>query len=132
MEIKKASEQVFRCTTRIIVAYLSSNRLPAKDLPSLIMQIQENFWSLMPEVRSEERRPVVPVQHSIQQDTISCLECGRRVKTLRRHLREHHNLTVEAYKKQWKLGRDYPLVPPQYSALRSAIAKKVTKSSEVP
>lgn len=109
---------------RVIESYLRRNHIPAADLPHLVQIVCSKLASLTTEVPLvEARRPAVPLDEAVRPDRISCLECGRKVKLLRRHLRDHHALTPEAYKSRWELPANYPMVSAEYAATRVAIAK---------
>ncbi len=67
----------------------------------------------------------MPVRRSVTPDAIVCLEDGKKFKSLKRHLRTHHNMTPEEYREKWGLGPDYPMVAPSYAEARSSLAKKM-------
>ena len=69
------------------------------------------------------RAPTVPIRRSLRPDALICLECGKKFKSLKRHLLTHHELTPQQYRERWSLSRDYPMVAPNYSATRSGLAK---------
>jgi predicted transcriptional regulator len=93
-----------KLAAEVVAAFVSNNPLPRSDLPALI--------------------PAVPIRKSITPDYLVCLEDGKRFKSLRRHLRLH-GLTPEQYREKWNLSSDYPMVAPNYSTERSALAKKI-------
>jgi predicted transcriptional regulator len=111
----------------IVSAYVAKNSLPKSDLPSLITSINSAVIGLgTPSVPpSPVLVPAVPVRSSVKSDRIACLECGKRFKTLKRHLRTDHALTPEGYRAKWSLSSDYPMVAPDYSATRSETAKRM-------
>jgi predicted transcriptional regulator len=76
-----------------------------------------------PAAAEDKREPAVPIRRSVQQDAITCLECGIRAKTLKRHLQAAHGLTPQQYRERWGLSRDYPMAAPAYAAKRSEMAK---------
>ena len=110
----------------IVSGYLSKNRVAATDLPELIATVHRSLQGLG-KAREPERLPVpaVPVRQSIAPDYVVCLECGNRRKTLRRHIRMKHGLTVAAYRDKWRLPADHPIVAPAYSGERSRFAKQL-------
>ena len=72
---------------------------------------------------TEQREPAVPIRRCVQPEALTCLECGKTFKSLKRHLMSNHQLTPEAYRERWGLARDYPMVAPAYAELRSNLAK---------
>ena len=78
-----------------------------------------------PPVQEEDQKPAVSVRTSIKPDYIVCLEDGKRLKMLKRHLMTHYQLTPDAYRAKWKLPADYPMVSPNYAEQRRSLAKKI-------
>jgi predicted transcriptional regulator len=114
---------------KVVAAYVSNNPLPKGDLPDLILAVHSSLARLgrepeqaQPQV--EAKPPAVPVRKSITPDYLICLEDGKKFKSLRRHLRAH-GLTPEQYREKWNLPSDYPMVASNYTAQRSALAKKL-------
>lgn len=115
-------------TTRIVEAYVSNNKLDAKEVPALIGEIHQALHSLSNgaiQRGREEPKPAVSVKRSVMPDYIICLEDGKKFKSLKRHLRTHYNLTPEEYREKWGLPHDYPMVAPNYARARSELAKKM-------
>jgi MucR family transcriptional regulator, transcriptional regulator of exopolysaccharide biosynthesis len=115
-------------TTRIVEAYVSNNKLDAKDVPALIGEIHQALHNLSNgavQPGREEPKPAVSVKRSVMPDYIICLEDGKKFKSLKRHLRTHYNLTPEEYREKWGLPHDYPMVAPNYARARSELAKKM-------
>lgn len=111
-------------TAGIVSAYVGNNAVPAGQLPELIASIDRSVRALStPAPKLEERRPAVDPKRSIFPDFLICLDDGKRFKSLKRHLRTDHGLTPDAYRARWNLPANYPMVAPNYSAKRSAIAK---------
>ena len=107
--------------SKIASAYVSNNTLPASELPDLIRNVHEGL--VKPgEVRSE---PAVPVKKSVRPDYIICLDDGKKLKMLKRHLRTAYNMTPDEYRAKWQLGPDYPMVAPNYAKQRSKLAKSI-------
>lgn len=114
-------------TSKIVAAYLRGNPLVASELPELI---RSTYTALLatdsPEPLVVERQaPAVSIRKSITPDAIICLECGKSQKTLKRHLRTAHDLTVDDYRAKWELPSDYPMVAPSYAQHRSQLAVKI-------
>ena len=117
---------VHALTTKIVASHVANNTVVAGDLPKLIQQVFDALSSVLSSAASPERpRPAVPIKHSVTPDYIICLEDGKKLKMLKRHLRTTYNLTPEEYRAKWGLPADYPMVSPNYAAQRSAFAKKI-------
>jgi len=115
-------------TAKIVSAYVSNNTVSATDLPSLINETHaalNRASNKSPEPQREELKPAVPIKRSRTDDHIVCLECGKPFKSVKRHLRTHHNLSPEEYRDKWQLPHDYPMVAANYAAARSELAKKM-------
>lgn len=116
-----------RMASRVVAAYVGQNPLPAAQLPDLIQSIydalavDESTTVHLP----EPQKPAIPVKKSITPDYLVCLEDGRKLKMLKRHLRTTYKMTPEDYRAKWGLPADYPMVAPNYAAQRSAFAKKI-------
>ena len=114
-------------TTSIVQAFVENNTVAASDLPSIITQVHAALINLdkavpEPEVRPE---PAVSIRASVKHDHIVCLEDGKKLKMLKRHLMTHYNLTPEQYRARWGLPNDYPMVAPAYAEKRRDLAKKI-------
>jgi predicted transcriptional regulator len=115
-------------TAQIVSAYVSNNTVAATDLPSLINETHvalSRASNKLSEAPREELKPAVPIKKSRTEEHISCLECGKQFKSVKRHLRTHHNLSPEEYREKWQLPHDYPMVAANYAAARSELAKKM-------
>lgn len=115
-------------TTEIVTAYVSNNLVEAGNLPETIKSVYQSLASITPSSMSQEQaplRPAVPVEDSIQDDYIICLEDGKQLKMLKRHLRSTYNLSPEEYRAKWGLTPDYPMVAPSYAKQRSKYAKQI-------
>ncbi|GBQ32026.1 MucR family transcriptional regulator [Gluconacetobacter azotocaptans] len=118
--------QLRRLTARIVSAYVAHTNTPAVALPSLLASIFDTLATLGKTVEAPlPLTPAVPPRKSVFPDYIVCLEDGLQFKTLRRHLRSTYNLTPEQYRARWGLPDDYPMVAPNHSQRRSAIAKQL-------
>ncbi len=116
-------------TVQIVAAHVQNNTVPAQELPALIQQVytalaQAGNVVEKPEV-VEKPAPMVPAKKSVFPDYIICLEDGRKLKTLKRHLRSTYNMTPEQYREKWGLAPDYPMVAPNYAEHRSVLAKQL-------
>jgi predicted transcriptional regulator len=116
---------------QILSAYLSNNSVAPADLPSVIETVKKAFAggdafadAAVGEI-AEKRQPAVPVRKSITSDAITCLCCGDKFKSLKRHLQAEHKLTPDEYRAAFDLKKDYPIVAPDYAAQRSALAKSL-------
>ena len=121
--------ELLTLTSQIVSAYVSKNSVPASELPALIGSINKSLKSLgQPQQEPEasvDLKPAVPIKKSVTPDYIVCLEDGKKLKMLKRHLMSSYNLTVDDYKKKWGLPSDYPVVAPNYANQRSELAKKL-------
>lgn len=108
----------------IVAAYVSNNPLPVGELPKLIGDIYAALQGLGTPVTGPvvKQEPAVSIRKSVTPDFIICLEDGKKFKSLKRHL-QHFNLTPDQYRQKWNLPADYPMVAPNYTATRSALAK---------
>jgi predicted transcriptional regulator len=115
-------------TTEIVAAHVSNNTVPVGDLAQLISQVYQslaNIGSAPPAAPAARPQPAVSVKKSIQPDYLVCLEDGKKLKMLKRHLKTAYNMTPEAYRERWGLGSDYPMVAPNYARQRSRLAKEI-------
>jgi MucR family transcriptional regulator, transcriptional regulator of exopolysaccharide biosynthesis len=115
---------VMDLTASIVSAYVRYNSVPSAELPALIGQVHRALTRVS-SGHGNALRPAIPIKESIASDYIICLEEGEKFKSLKRHLRTHHNLTPEQYREKWGLGSDYPMVAPDYAAARSRLAKQI-------
>lgn len=113
----------------IVSAYVSNNTVSSSDLPGLIGEVyaalQRTSSGVAPEPMPEPLKPAVPVKKSVTPDYIVCLEDGKKLKMLKRHLMTHYNMTPEEYRVRWNLPADYPMVAPNYAEKRRELAKKI-------
>jgi len=128
MADKSPSNELVELTADIVSAYISNNTVQSSDLPSLIDQtfnaLQQAAANASQPAKAE-LDPAVSIKKSVTPDIITCLECGKLFKSLKRHIRTDHDLTSEEYREKWSLPYDYPMVAPNYAAKRSAMAKKI-------
>ena len=124
----KSSTSVLRMASEIVSAYVSHNALPAAHIPELIQTIYKSLSDMeqsQGDAVKEPLKPAVPIRRSITPEHITCLEDGKKLKMLKRHLRTTYNMTQDDYRKKWGLAADYPMVAPNYAAQRSDFAKKI-------
>ncbi len=114
-------------TTQIVAAYVSNNTVAVHDLPGLIRQVHAALANVggSAEITPERPQPAVPVKRSVLPDYIVCLEDGKKLKMLKRHLKTAFNMTPEEYRDRWDLPPDYPMVAPNYASQRSRLAKEI-------
>lgn len=114
-------------TSDIVSAHTSNNAVPTGDLPALIQNVYATLAGLEQPAPEpvEELKPAVPIKKSVQDDYIVCLEDGKKLKMLKRHLSTAYNMTPDEYRARWGLPHDYPMVAPNYSATRKDLAKKI-------
>jgi predicted transcriptional regulator len=120
-------EMLITHTTDIVVSYVSNNSLGADDVSSLIQSVYGTLAGLGNEGAAAEARPepAVSIRSSVKKDHIVCLEDGKKMKMLKRHLMTDHGLTPDEYRARWGLPSDYPMVAPDYAEKRRELAKKI-------
>ena len=113
-------------TSEIVSAHASNNTVAANDLPQILKDVFATLQNLGTGAQPQERpQPAVPVKKSVTPDHIICLEDGKKLKMLKRHLKTSYNMTPEEYRERWGLPADYPMVAPNYAKKRSSLAKKI-------
>jgi len=123
--------ELLSLTADIVSAHVSNNRIDSADLPALIKQVYGTLSVLGGEVPApapvvaEKPQPAISVKRSVTPEYIICLEDGKKLKMLKRHLMSHYNMTPEQYRERWGLPADYPMVAPNYALHRQALAKKI-------
>jgi MucR family transcriptional regulator, transcriptional regulator of exopolysaccharide biosynthesis len=121
-------QDLLALTTEIVASFVGHNAVATNDVPTLIASV---FRSLSAVGQAESEKaveaptPAVPIKRSVQQDFIICLEDGKKLKMLKRHLATRYSMTPEDYRRRWGLARDYPMVAPAYAAQRSALAREI-------
>jgi predicted transcriptional regulator len=126
MSDQQNNTELLELTTEIVSAHVSNNPLPVGDLPQLIQDVYRTLSNVgNVQGASERPQPAVSVKKSVTPDFIVCLEDGKKLKMLKRHLKTSFNLSPEEYRERWGLPRDYPMVAPNYAKHRSALAKKI-------
>ena len=120
------SPSLLDLTTEIVAAYASHNTVAMNDLPGLITHVYgalRGIGAAPAEPPAEPLAPTVPIKKSVMPDYIVCLEDGKKLKMLKRHLATRYNMTPETYRQRWGLPADYPMVAPAYAAQRSTLAR---------
>jgi predicted transcriptional regulator len=121
-------ETLVTLTADIVAAHVSNNSVAVSDLPLLISNVHGALAGLgakAPEPEVKKQEPAVSVRSSIKPDYIVCLEDGKKLKMLKRHLMTHYQMTPEQYRTKWNLPADYPMVAPNYAEQRRSLAKKI-------
>jgi len=120
--------ELLRMAASVVTAYVGHNPLSAGQIPEFIQAVYVSLKRIRldgGDPRSETLKPAVPVKKSITPEYIVCLEDGKKLKMLKRHLRTNFNMTPEQYRAKWGLSADYPMVAAKYAEQRSAFAKKI-------
>ena len=120
------SPDLLALTAEIVAAHVSKNTVVVSELPHLIQQVYSSLSHVGREQPTAQRpQPAVPVKKSVTPDYVVCLEDGRKLKMLKRHLKTAYNMTPEEYRERWSLPPDYPMVAPNYAVQRSELAKQI-------
>ncbi len=121
------SETLITLTSDIVAAHVSNNSVSVGDLAALITNVYGALAGLGQSVAVVETppEPAVSIRSSVKPDHIVCLEDGKKLKMLKRHLMTHYNLTPDQYRARWNLPADYPMVAPNYAEKRRELAKKI-------
>ncbi len=116
---------VLALTANIVAAHVSKNALSTDELPALIRQVYHTLSTVGSggPANAERPQPAVSVKKSVSNDFIVCLEDGKKLKMLKRHLKAAYNMTPEQYRERWNLPPDYPMVAPSYARKRSQLAR---------
>ena len=122
-----SDDTLLTLTADIVAAHVSNNSVAVNDLPNLIQNVHGALNAIAQQGSAPEPRPEprVPIRSSIKPDYIVCLEDGKRLKMLKRHLMTHYNLTPDQYRQKWGLSPDYPMVAPNYAEQRRTLAKAI-------
>lgn len=120
-------ETLITLTSDIVAAHVSNNSVSVEDVPSLITNVYGALSVLGNAAPAVEKvpEPAVSIRSSVKPDHIVCLEDGKKLKMLKRHLMTHYNMTPEQYRARWGLPADYPMVAPNYAEKRRELAKKI-------
>lgn len=115
-------------TATVVSAYVAHNKIEGEALPGLIKTVYSTLKCVPAEAEAPVAvvlQPAVPVKKSVARNHVVCLECGAKMKMLRRHLQSAHNMTADEYLARWGLPKDHPLVAPEYAEVRSGLAKQI-------
>jgi predicted transcriptional regulator len=120
-------EDLLALTAKIAASYFSNNTVAAADIPAVIDQVYKTLANVTAESSgpADRPQPAVPIKKSVMPDYIICLEDGKKLKMLKRHLKTAYKMTPEQYRERWGLPHDYPMVAPSYAERRSALAKNI-------
>ena len=127
-QAEAVSPEALRMTVDIVAAYVGNNPLPLAQLPEVIHSVYRSLVSLQPgemPAAAEAPKPAVSIRRSVTPDYIVCLEDGKKLKMLKRHLRTAYGMTPDEYRAKWGLAANYPMVAPNYAARRSDFAKRI-------
>ena len=128
MSEKLGQNELLALTTEIVASHVSNNTVPVSELGELIRQVYNSLNTLSPAPAPEQPerpQPAVAIKKSVTPEYIICLEDGKKLKMLKRHLKTRYDMTPEEYRKRWLLPDDYPMVAPSYAQQRSDLAKKI-------
>ncbi len=129
MSDNNGSNELLVLTTEIVSSHVANNSVSLGDLPHLIQQVYATLAGIgggtQVTTGGQRPQPAVAVKKSVTPDYIVCLEDGRKLKMLKRHLKTAYNMSPEEYRERWQLPADYPMVAPNYAKQRSSLAKKI-------
>ena len=136
-EAESGEDTLLTLTADIVAAHVSNNSVAVNDLPNLIQNVHAALSGISGRGAAAEPKPEpkVSIRSSIKPDYIVCLEDGKKLKMLKRHLMTHYNMTPNEYRQKWGLSADYPMVAPNYAEQRRTLAKKIglgTKRKRAP
>ena len=119
------NNDIIAWTADIVASHVQNNNVEIEELPRLIRLVHDSLNGLSGEDSREKPKPAVSIRRSITPEFIICLEDGRKLKMLKRHLATAYRMSPEQYKEKWGLPKDYPMVAPNYAKHRSSLAKKI-------
>jgi predicted transcriptional regulator len=126
MTDKPSHSEILALTVDIVSAHVSSNRVNGENLARLLADVYRGLANVCDVTATPDNPvPALPIRHSVTPDYIVCLEDGRKLKMLKRHLQTAYGMTPEQYRERWNLPADYPMVAPNYAARRSELAKRI-------
>jgi predicted transcriptional regulator len=126
-ELQNNEDTLLTLTADIVAAHVSNNSVAVSDLPNLIQNVHSALTGISGNGAAPEPKPEpkVSIRSSVKPDYIVCLEDGKRLKMLKRHLMTHYNMTPDQYRQKWGLSADYPMVAPNYAEQRRTLAKSI-------
>jgi predicted transcriptional regulator len=126
-DLENAEDTLLTLTADIVAAHVSNNSVAVNDLPTLIQNVHAALTGISGKVAAAEPKPEpkVSIRSSVKPDYIVCLEDGKKLKMLKRHLMTHYNMTPDQYRQKWGLPADYPMVAPNYAEQRRTLAKSI-------
>lgn len=127
-QIASTPDALMELATGVVSAYLGHNQVPIAEVPSFLNSVHRTLCEMSNgngNGAEPAGKPAVAIKKSITNEFLICLEDGKKLRTLKRYLRSHHNLSPEEYRAKWGLPFDYPMVAPSYAKLRSEFAKKI-------
>jgi predicted transcriptional regulator len=126
-DMEDANDTLLTLTADIVAAHVSNNSVAVNDLPTLIQNVHAALTGISQTSAAPESKPEpkVSIRSSVKPDYIVCLEDGKKLKMLKRHLMTHYSLTPEQYRQKWGLAPDYPMVAPNYAEQRRSLAKSI-------
>jgi predicted transcriptional regulator len=126
-QIASPQDEIRALTATIVSAHVGNNSVAISDLPSLIVQVHGALSGLDKPIEPvvERPQPAVPIKKSVTAEYLICLEDGKKLKMLKRHLSSAYGLTPDQYRERWGLPADYPMVAPAYAQQRSTLAKSI-------
>ena len=127
LEAENTGDTLLTLTADIVAAHVSNNSVAVNDLPNLIQNVHSALSGIAGSGGSVEPKPEpkVSIRSSIKPDYIVCLEDGKKLKMLKRHLMTHYSMTPDQYRQKWGLSADYPMVAPNYAEQRRTLAKSI-------
>ncbi len=126
MSEKPNANELLELTTEIVSAHVGNNSIALGDMPQLIQDVYKTLAIVGTTPAVPERpKPAVPIKKSVFPDYVVCLEDGKKLKMLKRHIKTAYNMTPDQYRERWGLPPEYPMVAPNYAKHRSALAKKI-------
>ncbi|MBA3576771.1 MAG: MucR family transcriptional regulator [Sphingomonas sp.] len=126
-DIEAADDMLLTLTADIVAAHVSNNSVAVSDLPTLIQNVHQALADISGNGSGPEEKlePKVSIRSSVKPDSITCLDCGKKQKMLKRHLMTNHEMTPADYRQKWGLSADYPMVAPNYADQRRTLAKSI-------
>ncbi len=126
-DTNEMAETLITLTADIVAAHVSNNSVAVSDLPVLIQNVFGALSTIggVTSAPAVKQDPAVPIRASIKPEYIVCLEDGKKLKMLKRHLMTSFGLTPDEYRAKWGLPADYPMVAPNYAEQRRVLAVKI-------